>query len=317
MKRSRRLTGPAMALAAAVFFGASLGMSLEVEPFYTWYYVFAWWSYILFVESVLHRQAAPSLLYEDPVQFCKLLPVSVTLWLFFELLNFRLDNWGYLNLPANQGLRWLGYAVSYATVLPALFATRELFAFLGFFKDHTIMRLKDPRPLLLSFPLIGGAMLLLPMAAPRLFFPLVWGSLVLLLEPVVYAAGGRSLLREWERGTLQTTLQLLTAGVFCGFLWELWNFWAGAKWFYTVPFVGGVKLFEMPVLGFLGFAPFALECWVAAQTFVALENRLMLVEAKRRRLIWAGLILAAVAFDLFVMHGIDLYTATTFSGSVS
>jgi hypothetical protein len=47
----------------------------------------------------------------------------------------------------------------------------------------------------------------------------------------------------------------------CGVLWEFWNYWAIAKWTYTVPFFGNIKLFEMPVLGFLGFPPFAVECW--------------------------------------------------------
>jgi hypothetical protein len=28
-----------------------------------------------------------------------------------------------------------------------------------------------------------------------------------------------------------------------------------------VPYFGNVKIFEMPVLGFLGFPPFAIECW--------------------------------------------------------
>jgi hypothetical protein len=28
-----------------------------------------------------------------------------------------------------------------------------------------------------------------------------------------------------------------------------------------VPYLGDVKLFEMPVLGYLGFPPFALECY--------------------------------------------------------
>jgi len=55
---------------------------------------------------------------------------------------------------------------------------------------------------------------------------------------------------------------LLASGLVCGVLWEFWNYWAIAKWTYTVPFFGNVKIFEMPVLGFLGFPPFAVECWV-------------------------------------------------------
>jgi hypothetical protein len=54
---------------------------------------------------------------------------------------------------------------------------------------------------------------------------------------------------------------LLLSGVACGFLWEFWNFWAGARWYYTIPILGHVKVFEMPVLGYLGFPPFAVECF--------------------------------------------------------
>ena|GEM_PF-5482197 len=28
-----------------------------------------------------------------------------------------------------------------------------------------------------------------------------------------------------------------------------------------MPYLGDVKFFEMPVLGYLGYPPFALECW--------------------------------------------------------
>ncbi len=44
-------------------------------------------------------------------------------------------------------------------------------------------------------------------------------------------------------------------------LWEFWNYWAATKWTYTVPYLGDVKIFEMPILGYLGFPPFALECY--------------------------------------------------------
>jgi hypothetical protein len=54
---------------------------------------------------------------------------------------------------------------------------------------------------------------------------------------------------------------LLVAGAACGVLWEFWNYWATTRWTYTVPYVGHLKVFEMPVLGYLGFPPFALECY--------------------------------------------------------
>jgi hypothetical protein len=58
---------------------------------------------------------------------------------------------------------------------------------------------------------------------------------------------------------------LLAAGAVCGALWEFWNYRALTRWTYTVPYLGDVKLFEMPVLGYLGFPPFALECYAVYQ----------------------------------------------------
>jgi hypothetical protein len=51
------------------------------------------------------------------------------------------------------------------------------------------------------------------------------------------------------------------AGIIIGFFWEFWNFWAIPKWIYHIPFVGFYKIFEMPVLGFLGYFPFAFELY--------------------------------------------------------
>ena len=73
------------------------------------------------------------------------------------------------------------------------------------------------------------------------------------------------------------TLALLTAGATCGFLWEFWNYWAVAKWTYHLPFLGPLedyRYFEMPLIGLLGFPPFAIEFWVMFQTVVLLCQRL-------------------------------------------
>ena len=103
----------------------------------------------------------------------------------------------------------------------------------------------------------------MPLAWPRIFFPLAWGFLFLLLEPLNYRGGGDSLIRSWERRSYRTLGTYLAAGLLCGILWELLNYWARVKWIYTVPGFEELKLFEMPVAGFLGFPPFAVECFVS------------------------------------------------------
>jgi hypothetical protein len=62
-------------------------------------------------------------------------------------------------------------------------------------------------------------------------------------------------------GDASLVLALLASGLVCGVLWEFWNYWALTRWTYSVPYVGSLKLFEMPVPGYLGFPPFALECY--------------------------------------------------------
>ncbi|MHC4652839.1 MAG: hypothetical protein ACYTES_18520, partial [Planctomycetota bacterium] len=68
-------------------------------------------------------------------------------------------------------------------------------------------------------------------------------------------------------------------GLTCGVLWEFWNYWAAAKWTYDLPFLGPLeqhRLFEMPLPGFGGFLPFALECWVVFQTILLVMTGLRL-----------------------------------------
>jgi hypothetical protein len=73
--------------------------------------------------------------------------------------------------------------------------------------------------------------------------------------------GWPSITGDLARGDWRRLWSLLASGLVCGVLWEFWNYWALSKWTYTVPYFGNFKIFEMPVLGFLGFPPFAVECW--------------------------------------------------------
>jgi len=99
------------------------------------------------------------------------------------------------------------------------------------------------------------------MAAP------VWLGFIFLLDPINRRLGGPSLVEQPDR-----TIRLLLSGLLCGVLWEFWNYWAGAKWHYTVPIMEHTKIFEMPLPGYLGFPPFALECFTMF-TFVRLMFR--------------------------------------------
>ena len=234
----------------------------KVDPFYSWFYCFAWWSYILTIDAFIYRLKGNSLLLSRTREFFLMIPWSIFIWLIFEAANLSLENWYYINLPHSGLERWLGYAVAYGTVLPGIFETTELLETLGLFKKSrlkkTILSSGGHSVLIL----LGTFCLVVSILIPEYFFPLIWVGFIFLLEPFLYRFGGKSLLKDLEEGNPRKIYLLLVAGLICGLLWEFWNFWALSKWVYTVPFFEEGKGFEMPFLGFLGFPLFAIQAYV-------------------------------------------------------
>ena len=44
----------------------------------------------------------------------------------------------------------------------------------------------------------------------------------------------------------------------------MWNFYSLPKWTYTIPYVGFWHVFEMPLLGYLGYLPFGIVVFAYA-----------------------------------------------------
>jgi hypothetical protein len=171
-----------------------------------------------------------------------------------------------VGLPDDFWRRWAGYAWAYATIWPAILLTTEFLENRSFIAKQKIrpVRLRQKHLRLSLFA--GIAFLLSPFLTPSsiaqyLAAP-VWLGFIFFLDPLNYWLGGRSLFRDLQKGNPRRLYALLLSGFLCGWFWEFWNYWAGAKWHYTVPILGDVKIFEMPVLGYLGFPPFAVECFV-------------------------------------------------------
>ena len=92
---------------------------------------------------------------------------------------------------------------------------------------------------------------------PSLFFPLVWVGPFLILDGLVGYEGGRSLARDLLDGDWRLAVAIGLAGLTCGFLWEFWNYWSTPKWIYHIPYMEVLQVFEMPLLGYGGYVPFA------------------------------------------------------------
>jgi hypothetical protein len=260
----------------AVMIGTEAATLARIEPFRSWNTPIAWTGFILFADGVVWKSRGDSWIRSNGREFVWLSLASIPLWLIFEGYNLFIRNWRYIGLPENFFLRMFGYAWSFGTIWPAIFEGAELVAVLrsggagrisrsyavsGFLGSPKPRRGKDGPTMLVA----GAVMLVLPFLAPAraavyLAAP-VWLGFIFLLDPVNERLGAESLTADLRSHRWDRLVNLVLSGLLCGVLWEFWNYWAGAKWLYTVPIMEDLKIFEMPVPGYLGFPAFALECF--------------------------------------------------------
>ncbi len=244
----------------------------------TFFTPLCWTAYLLLADAAVCSLKGSSRLSESPREFLLLALASIPLWLIFEAYNLRMQNWAYVGLPANPVLRNFGYAWSFATIWPAIFETADLLKALGLFsrsiRPHAPFSRTDRTTLVVVGALFLAVPVLLPLGIGQYLFAPVWVGFVLLLDPLNYAWGGHSLLRDWEKGDASLFRNFMAAGLVCGVFWEFWNYWATARWLYIFPILQGWKIFEMPLPGFLGFPAFAVECFVMFESVKVLARGL-------------------------------------------
>ncbi len=281
----------------------------KVEPVYSHFTLIVWWGYILLLDGLIKHRRGISFLADKPKVFVFLSLLSAFWWLVFEFYNCYLENWVYIGVPDNIIHRYLCYVLAFATIVPAILQTYE--AFLTFWPaQETLDFTKHPSrwTVCLWFG-FGVCFVTLPLLVPvrevrHYLFGFVWMGYVFMLEPLAYWAGGYSLLRLWAAGCRRAVWLMFGAGAWCGLLWEFWNYWAGAKWLYTVPVLPSIRYFEMPVIGFLGFLPFAWECLVLSVFTSLIVGRPVIgaqLNSFSSRMVWISRGLFAGLLGVFIL----------------
>jgi len=245
---------------------AEVLLILKFHPLKIFFTPIVWTGYILFTDALLYKIKGNSYLVNKRKEFFLMLPISLICWLIFEAYNLHLQNWKYINLPENMLIRLVGYGWSFITIIPGIILTSELIDSWKIFDRIKINKFAISKYTLNFWIIIGALFLTIPVLLPRSYaqylFVLIWIGFIFLLDPLNSFWGEHSLFLDLRQGKITKLLSLFLSGVICGFLWEFWNYWAQTKWIYTLPFLEKPKIFEMPVAGFLGFLPFAVECYV-------------------------------------------------------
>lgn len=272
--RSRWL--PRLILGAGLNAAAWISAWAGVGPLAHYSFFPLWLGFILAVDALTEARSGTSLWRRNHCAFVALFVVSMPFWWYFERLNRYVGNWHYLTDRQYGAAAYIFWSsLAFSTVIPAVLSVTEL---LGTFGGSTADAPSARVPLWVVALIAGtGAVsLALSLRFPRQCFPFLWLSLLLILDPINARFGEPSIVGLLRARRYGPILRLMVAGLVCGFFWEMWNYWSLPRWYYTVPYVGFGKVFAMPILGYGGYLPFALEVFSVYHVVRLLSRRLRL-----------------------------------------
>lgn len=220
-----------------------------------------WLGYILIVDALVLARTGASIYNRSRRDFILLFVTSAPVWWLFELINGRTTNWEYLGSSTFTQIEYYVLStLSFSTVMPAVFETAELARTFRWVERLRVgARVRSSFGVNLGLFAVGLLMLALTFLWPKFCYPFVWTSLALLLEPINRWLGRAHLLEKLEQGDWRALISLSVGALICGFFWEMWNYFSWPKWVYHTPGAQFFHIFEMPLLGYAGYIPFAFE----------------------------------------------------------
>lgn len=240
-----------------------------------WGFFPLWLGYCLTIDGLAFRRTGTSLLKRSPSNYIGLFLISAPVWWLFEALNLRTQNWIYFGAEQFTQMEYAFWTtLSFTTVIPAVFGSAELMASFDFVKR--IKRgpvIGTDKWTTTGFFILGWVMLALLLTWPLIFFPFMWISVYFILEPVNIWLGHRSL-PDWTRkGDWRPVISLWLGVLMTAFFWEMWNYLSHPRWLYQVAWGNWLHIFEMPLLGYGGYLPFALELYAIYHFIMGLLGR--------------------------------------------
>jgi hypothetical protein len=237
-----------------------------------WAFFPLWLGFCLTVDAIVYIRCGTSLIKKNLKKYISLFFISVPVWWLFELFNSLTHNWVYDGREYFTNLQFFILAsISFSTVIPSVFEAAELAGEFKFIRDSGHLRkLKLTESVTRLFIPLGIITLLLEILLPDVFYPLIWITVFFLIEPINIKMNNNSLLKLMEKGDWRPVFSLWMGCLICAFFWEMWNYFSYPKWHYNLPMVNFLHIFEMPILGYIGYLPFSLELFAVYNFIVGI-----------------------------------------------
>ncbi len=239
----------------------------HIPQFNILWYILGWYGYLPILDSAIYQLQGHSFFTHRRRETAEMFFWSISFWFLFEAYNFIIKNWYYVYAFQSDIAQGFFAFIAFATVFPACFFHAELVKAMGLFQNVTVKPINIHKGLKQFTLWFGTLCIILPVVFPTYAFWMVWGALLGVPDYINYRNGAPSILGDLERGKPGRLYQLLAGGLIAGVVWEGLNYFARCKWIYTVPGLEELKLFEMPLLGFIGFPVLAVEAFAAYTLF--------------------------------------------------
>ena len=238
-----------------------------------WGFFPLWLGFALTVDALVYIRKGTSLYSRNKLAYIVLFFTSIPVWWLFELFNQVTQNWYYDGREFFTDIEYFLLAsLSFSTVIPSVFGAAELVSTYLKEKNYNF-RIKENTKTGYYFIRAGAGMLILLILFPKVFYVFVWTTVFFFVEGFNILLGNKSIVSKVNSGNWKPVFSLWIGCLICGFFWEMWNYYSYPKWVYDVPGVNFLHVFEMPVLGYLGYIPFSLELYSIYQLVLRLFGK--------------------------------------------
>lgn len=262
------------------------GKFQEPKLLLNWSFIPLAWGFTLMLDGWVYVRAnRRSLVSRSPNELVGIGVAATAGWMLFEYLNFFVDeNWYYPCGGLIPDDEFTVYAIIGSSgLMPAVFELYNLMNTYPSFRHRY-----DRGPKLTLSKSVRTIILVLALAGmfcvgffPDGMFGVLWISPLLIISVVLENLGIWTPFTPVKDGNWSPLLKYALTYVIYGFLLEFWNYYNSihvsadpsdiiaytpAHWVYSLPFVNVLHVFEMPLLGFLGYVPFGIYCasyWIS------------------------------------------------------